>query len=188
MKRKFSVIAAVILILGIAVYAYAELNNITARGVAGDLCFYDKSGNEIFCIEASNRLVSYPSGSGADFESGSSLKLAGTEITATAAQLNNAVAGTFAVSSKAITMSDDWVLSATEAKSTVLVISSGSGALSIVDLYIASGKVFVVRNEMGATVTIKKSAGTGVEIASGKTAVVMCANNDYVRVTADATH
>lgn len=66
----------------------AELNNITAAGVNGNLCFYNASGSEIFCVEDTTRLVSYPSGSAVDVESGASLKIAGTAITSTAAEIN----------------------------------------------------------------------------------------------------
>jgi hypothetical protein len=102
----------IITVLSIMVFftsfvAMAELNNVTSEGVNGDLVFYDKSKNEIFSIEATNRLMTFPSGSGIDVESGAYFKLAGTAVTATAAQLNflsGVTAGTSA-SSKAVVLS-----------------------------------------------------------------------------------
>ena len=67
-----------------------ELNNVRAQGVDGDLVFSNSAGDEIFSIEAANRLLSVPTGSTFDVESGGSLKLAGTAISATAAELNMA--------------------------------------------------------------------------------------------------
>lgn len=93
-----------------------------------------------------------------------------------------------AVASKVITLAESWVLSATEWICSLLSISSGSGAISIIAPDTA-GKVFIVRNaSLSGTVTIKISGGTGVSIAAGKTAVVMHNGTDYVRVTADASH
>ena len=86
-KRYLTAVLAMILIFP-AIFAFADLVNVTTKGVDGDLCFYDASGNEIYCIESTNRLVSVPSGSAIDVESGGSLKLAGTAITSTAAELN----------------------------------------------------------------------------------------------------
>lgn len=89
--KKLLLIAALIVALIVPCAGWAaELNNVTAKGVDGDLCFYDKSGNEVFCIEATNRLVTYPSGSGLDVESGGYFKLAGTAVNATAAEINMA--------------------------------------------------------------------------------------------------
>jgi len=89
MKKILLIAVLMILLIPVFIWA-AELNNVTSKGVDGDLCFYDKSGNEIFCIEATNRLMTFPTGSGIDVESGGSLKLAGTALTATAAEINMA--------------------------------------------------------------------------------------------------
>ncbi|MCX6227345.1 MAG: hypothetical protein NTV01_21840 [Bacteroidia bacterium] len=87
-KRILIAFLMVALIFIMASPGRAELNNITAKGVDGDLCFYNATGNEVFCIESTNRRVSYPTGSGIDIESGATFKLAGTTVTATAANLN----------------------------------------------------------------------------------------------------
>jgi len=72
------------------------VTNVRTKWVDGNLVFYDVSMNEIATWDGSNREVSFPSGSnqaiesGAslDIESGGALKLAGTAISATAAELN----------------------------------------------------------------------------------------------------
>ena len=87
MKKIILTLLSIMLIFT-AFAAIAELNNVTSEGVNGDLVFYDKSKNEIFSIEATNRLMTFPSGSGLDVESGGYFKLAGTAVTASAAELN----------------------------------------------------------------------------------------------------
>lgn len=69
--KKRTLIAVLIGILLVATTLWAaELNNVTSKGVDGDLVFYDQSGNEVFSIEAANRKVTYPSGSTLEVESG----------------------------------------------------------------------------------------------------------------------
>jgi hypothetical protein len=87
-----------------------------------------------------------------------------------------------------------WTLSAAEAASTVLVVSSGStgGTFSII-APATTGKPFIVRVEQGspqlATVYIRKTAGVGgIAVAVGKTAMVFYDGVDYRRITADATN
>jgi len=88
MKKKLLIAVLAVGLLIPAIFAGAELLNITAKGVDGDLVYYDASGNEIMSLEAANRLLTFPSGSGIDVESGASLKLGGTAITSSAAELN----------------------------------------------------------------------------------------------------
>lgn len=78
MKKLFLIAALIALLIVPYVGQAAELNNVTSKGVDGDLVFYDKDGNEIFSIEAANRKVTYPSGSAADIESGATFTIAGT--------------------------------------------------------------------------------------------------------------
>lgn len=87
----------------------------------------------------------------------------------------------------------DYTLSATEATCNILnVTGSPSGYAIIAPSISVSGvsRLYTVRNAGGdsANVTIKKSAGTGVTIATGTTAEVYWLSTDYVRKTADATH
>lgn len=82
----------------------------------------------------------------------------------------------------------DWTLSATEKKAAVLVATNADGAANIIGP--AENRQYVLRNASGQAITLKKSGGTGVAVANGKTAVLRYSNSvgDYIRVTADATH
>ena len=92
------------------------------------------------------------------------------------------------ITSKVLTLSD-WVLSAVEKLTTLLICTSGStGTNYIIDSPGTAGRVFIIRNASNGSVVIKENGQTGVTIATGKTAVVMHNGTDYVRVTDDATH
>ena len=78
----------------------------------------------------------------------------------------------------------DWTLSAAEMKATLLTVSNASGAANIIAPN-TSGKVYIVVNGSGQAITIKKSGGTGVAVATTKTATVIHNGTDYIRVTAD---
>ena len=87
----------------------------------------------------------------------------------------------------------DYTLSAAEAAAKILnVTGSPSGKAIIAPSVSASdlSRLYTVRNagsDSGA-VTLKKTAGTGVAVAAGKTAEVYWLSTDYVRKTDDATH
>ena len=62
--KKLLLIAALIVALLVPFPGWAaELNNVTAKGVDGNLVFYDVSGNAIMTLDAANRKLSIPSGS-----------------------------------------------------------------------------------------------------------------------------
>jgi len=88
------------------------------------------------------------------------------------------------------TAHEDWTLSTTEATYLLLVTSSGDGTDSNIVVYPtpSDGKLYVVRNGSVQNNIIKPSGGTGITIASGKTASVIFWGTDFIRVTADATH
>ncbi|WP_214659095.1 hypothetical protein [Candidatus Formimonas warabiya] len=79
----------------------------------------------------------------------------------------------------------DWTLSDAEQKCLLLTLTNAGAAVNIIakDL---EGWPHAVRNLSGQAATIKKSGGTGVVIAAGKTAWVIHNGTDYVRLTADA--
>jgi anti-sigma-K factor RskA len=79
----------------------------------------------------------------------------------------------------------DWTLSAAEIKTMFLSTSNSSGATNIIAPTTAN-KVYILYNATASACTIKTAAGTGVEVATTKTAVVRCDGTNYVRVTADA--
>jgi hypothetical protein len=82
----------------------------------------------------------------------------------------------------------DWTLSAAEKKADILICTNADAGANIIGP--AENRQYIVRNASGQAITIKKSAGTGIAIANGKTAVVKYSSSvaDYIRVTADATH
>ncbi len=91
------------------------------------------------------------------------------------------------VATKAMVDLTDWTLNAAESICNFLsVTASGSeGAIIAPDI---AGRYYILRNAADESVTIKISGGTGVAVATGKTATVIHNGTDYVRITADATH
>jgi len=168
--KKLLLIAVLMLALMFPVIGAAEMNNVTAEGIDGNLVYKDASGNIINKWDAANRKISIPSGSALDMDSGSYLYMS-----------------SFAIATHSYTAGADWVMSESEAKSILLTVSSGSGTPSIIAPS-ASGKLYMLRNAANIAVTLKRSGGTGISVASGKTAILMDNGSDYVRVTGDATH
>lgn len=82
----------------------------------------------------------------------------------------------------------DWTLSASEKKASLLIPSGSDAAANIIGP--DENREYVVRNTTDYNIVIKADGGTGVTIATDKTAVVKYSSSleDYVRVTADATH
>lgn len=85
------------------------------------------------------------------------------------------------------TTNADWTLSASEGSALLLIVTSGSTGVNIVAPN-TTGRMYALRNDTSQTVTLKKSGGTGISIATGKTAILFHSGSDYVRITADATH
>jgi len=172
MKKRTLIAVLIIGILFVATTLWAaELNNVTSKGVDGNLVYYDSSGNEINTWDATNRRISIPSGSSIAIQDGGSVKGLAMSIT-----------------SKVLAIAD-WVMSAVEKLTTLLICTSGStGTNYIIDSPGTAGRVFIIRNASNGSIVIKENGQTGVTIAKDKTAVVMHNGTDYVRVTADATH
>lgn len=82
----------------------------------------------------------------------------------------------------------DWTLSAAEKLSATLICTNADAGANIIAP--AEARRYIVRNASGHAITIKKSGGTGVTVANGKTAEVIysATAGDYIRVTADVTH
>lgn len=79
----------------------------------------------------------------------------------------------------------DWTLSAAEEKTKYLRCTNADAAANILGTG-TDGKEFVVQNSSGEAITIKVSGQSGVQIANGKSAMVVGNGTDFVRVTADA--
>jgi len=199
--KKLSIIT--ILILLIAAFCFA------ADTTYGPKVYKTDGGDRE--VVASGGSLDVESGGEIDVESGGSLKLNGTAITSTAAELNKLASigtgdvltstNTKTVSGKTIsgltltisathvfTTLADWVLSAAEMLNTLLVADSGSGGANIVVNGGSAGDIKIVRNIGDGSFTILESGQTGIAVASGKTAIVMHNGTDYIRITADATH
>src|SRR5574343_497925 len=80
-----------------------------------------------------------------------------------------------------------WTLSASENKATVLTTkdNSANGAADVVAVATA-GKIFILMNTSGQTLTLKASGKTGIAVANNKAATLMGNGTDFVRVTPDA--
>lgn len=202
MKKKLLIAVLALALVFPALVVTAELLNITTAGVDGNWVIYDANKNIIATFDAANRKITIPSGSNITVSSGGTATFTGATLTGgtfasqtlTGATITSpTVTGidtTYNVSTHEYTTDADWAMSATEAKSILLSVSSGSGALNIIGPDV-SGRLYVVRNgSAGAvgSVTLKKSGGTGITVASGKTAILMHNGSDYIRVTADGTH
>lgn len=163
--KKLLLVAALIVAFLIPVAGWAEMNNVTAEGIDGNLVYKDASGNQITKWDAANREFNIPSGSKI---TGYALKVA-TIVMAVA----------------------DYTLSTAQALANILIVTgSPSGQAIIAPVVSASGVslLYTVRNTGAASVVIKAPGKTGVTIAAGKTAEVYWLTDDYVRKTADATN
>jgi hypothetical protein len=199
--KKFSIITILILLFVAVAFAASDT---TYQALV------HKSGPDEQTVESGGK-ITVLSGGIVDVESGGSLKLAGTAVTSTAAEINKLASigagdvltttNTKTLTNKTLSgpiftiaathayaLAEDWVLSAADMLCSLLVTSSGSGDANIIESGGVSGRIRIVRNGAAGTVTIKESGQTGVSIATGKTAVVMHNGTDYIRVTADATH
>lgn len=126
----------------------------------------------------------------------------GTKLTATAAQLNGtAPASTSAVLTTPV-MTDpassftvgthdyaagavEWVLSAAELLKTIHNPTNANGAVNAV-VALATKRPYTFINTTGQALTVKTPAGTGIVIASTKTATVMSDGTNVVRLSLDA--
>ena len=80
----------------------------------------------------------------------------------------------------------DWTLSGTERLATVLTVTNASQAAKII-APLKEGKVFIVVNSSGFTITIKVAGGSGTTVTNGNTIVVRCTSTDYTGITTTST-
>lgn len=89
-------------------------------------------------------------------------------------------------STHSFTAHENWTLSTTEAKTLLLICSSGDGTTASIVVYpLNAGQMFIVRNASIGSVTVKASGQTGATIATMKTAIVVSSGTDFYKVTAD---
>lgn len=80
----------------------------------------------------------------------------------------------------------DTTLSASQAECPVLEVNgTPGGAFNVIGPNV-SGARYEITNTTPSPLTIKKSGGTGVTIAAGKSAIVRHNGTDYIRITPDA--
>ena len=97
----------------------------------------------------------------------------------------------YAIATHSYTAAETWTLSAAEEAKTILVVSSGSGSPKIYPsgtTTCTDGKFYIVRNAAKVNVVLKTSDGTGVTIATSKTASAFGWGNDFYRMSADASN
>ncbi len=208
-KRIFFGVLAVFLIL-VGICWGAELMNIRVTGEDGNMVFRDQSGNIIMTLDAANRKLTIPSGSNITVSSGGTFTGTGTATLASPVLTTPSITGgtqsSPTITTPTITSPDitfgamstqhdytahaDWTLSTAEAKYVLLITSSGDATSSNIVVYPSpsNGKLYIVRNGSQQNNVIKASGGTGVTIASSKTAAVIFWGSDFIRVSADATH
>jgi hypothetical protein len=80
----------------------------------------------------------------------------------------------------------DHTLTATETASRILVIGGTTGGSTNVIAPAVLGACYTVNNNTGSNIVFKKAGGTGVTIATAKTAEVFYNGTNYIRRTADA--
>ncbi len=159
---------------------HLAINGVTGKDIKFKLTDADGARKVIVLDSADAEIVTIDSNGVVIATGGVTADLTGN---VTGSLINNADAAVDFASGHA-----DYTLSSTEKKARLLVAASADQAANIIGP--AENRQYVLRNASGQTITIKKSGGTGVAVANGKTAVVMYSSTvaDYVRVTADATH
>jgi len=80
----------------------------------------------------------------------------------------------------------DWVLSDAEAKNRYLVVTNAGGAVNAIIPAASIYKEFAVLNTSGQALTVISAAGTGIVIASTKSAIVYFDGTNVLRLTVDA--
>ena len=79
----------------------------------------------------------------------------------------------------------DWSLSAAEGKKKYLIATNANGAVNAIIPAGKNFKEFVVVNTSGQALTVKCPSGTGIVVASTKTAIVYFDGTNMKRLTAD---
>lgn len=78
----------------------------------------------------------------------------------------------------------DWTLSASELLVPIHKPTNASGAVNAIVSQTVRSYTFI--NATGQALTVKTAAGTGIQIANGKTAMVLCDGTNVIRLTPDA--
>ncbi len=90
------------------------------------------------------------------------------------------------------TSASSWTLSSDEALCLYLIGSNAANSACTVQVGSSptDGTIYVVRNASGQNMTLHSAGGTGITVATAKTAILIYSSGaaDFYRVTADQTH
>jgi hypothetical protein len=78
-----------------------------------------------------------------------------------------------------------WTLSAAEELATMFLVTNSSGP-TIMNVAATQNKIYIVSNNTASNLTVKRSGGTGVVIATLRSAILAGNVADIYRITADA--
>ena len=80
----------------------------------------------------------------------------------------------------------DWTLSAAENKATLLTTTDDSADQGVNAIATpTAGKLFILKNTCGQTLTLKASGQTGIAVANDRITFLMGNGTDFIRITAD---
>lgn len=150
MKKRFALLAALLVACVCAPVAQAQVANVSSRYVAGNLVFYDVSGNEIFTIDGTNRKMTFPSGSALDVDAA-----AGILLPAAGEIVNADVNASAAIAYSKLNLATS-ILNADISTSAAIARSKfAEDALQTYGIPIAA-----IRSDAGAALTAAETAGT----------------------------
>jgi hypothetical protein len=125
-----------------------------------------------------------------DIITGGAIKVAGVEMKAAVESLSNKtlvepeILNSYAAHDYA-GAAVDWTLSAAEGKKKYLIATNANGAVNAIIPTGKNFKEYVVVNTSGQALTVKCPSGTGIVVASTKTAMVYFDGTNMKRLTAD---
>lgn len=79
----------------------------------------------------------------------------------------------------------DWTLLPGDTQASYITVTDASQAANAVWPAAFNGHVYVVYNNSGFNITFKVTGQTGITVANGKRAILVCDGTDIQRVTAD---
>lgn len=191
--RKLMVTSLVLVALCVALAAYGGVSNFDAVEMTAtpddtyQIQVKNSSGTSKFTVDSSGNVVA----AGTLAVTGATGVTGALTVGSTATVTGSIVGGLTGpqygqYSFHHFTAHENWTLSTAEAKTLLLICSSGDGTTASIVVYpLNAGQMFIVRNASNGSVTIKGSGQTGATIATTKTAIVISSSTDFYKVTAD---
>lgn len=133
--------------------------NVKSEWSGGDLYFYDKSGNEIFNIDGTNRAMEFPASSTLNLKTGSTITVAGT-LTATTPLLS---------AEMTLTASADAAISIVAYSQTIYITKGSAAALTLANPTATThdGARLVIIATTAHAHTVSNAAGAGFNGGGG---------------------